>query len=317
MHMENHTAKHFVLQLGSLVSLYLSLGFLLALLFGIINIMFPDAVDNYWTIESAHRSVRIGIAMVIVFFPTYLLLTRTVNKMRRKEAGGAYLSLTRWLVYLSLLIGGGVLLGDLVAVIMYFLEGEITQRFILKSLAVLVVVGAAFYYYILDARGFWLKNEQKSVLFAFGAIVIVLVSLGLGFTNIETPAAVREQKLDATQVSDLQQIQWRVQDYAMTNGVLPDSLDKLAEPTIPAAPENRPAYRYNVTGEGFELCATFAQPSTENENYLYPASTGIEGKMMIKNPDNWQHKAGEVCFNRIINEDDVSVTLPPEQMRKQ
>ncbi|MEN9922388.1 MAG: hypothetical protein RL097_665, partial [Candidatus Parcubacteria bacterium] len=39
--MENHTAKHFVLQLGSLASLYLSLSFLLVLLFGVINLIFP------------------------------------------------------------------------------------------------------------------------------------------------------------------------------------------------------------------------------------------------------------------------------------
>ena len=44
--MENHTAKHFVLQLGSLVSLYLSLSFLIVLIFGVINKMFPDAADT-------------------------------------------------------------------------------------------------------------------------------------------------------------------------------------------------------------------------------------------------------------------------------
>lgn len=299
--MENHTAKHFVLQLGSLVSLYLSLGFLLTLLFGIINILFPDAANDYWMIDSAHSNVRLGIAMVIVFFPTYLILTRLVNNLRRKEADGEYLSLTRWLVYLSLLIGGGVLLGDLVAVIMYFLEGEITQRFILKALAVLVVVGAAFYYYILDARGFWLKNEQKSVFFAFATIAVVIASLGFGFANIETPSAVREQKLDATQISDLQQIQWRVQDYVMTSQKLPESLDQLAEPAVPVAPEDRPAYRYNVTTEGFELCATFSQESTEAEEMYQGASMPIDTKMMIKNPDNWQHGTGEVCFKRVVN----------------
>ena len=301
--MENHTAKHFVLQLGSLVSLYLSLGFLLTLLFSIINIMFPDAIDNYWAIESAHSSVRIGIAMVLVFFPTYLLLTRTVNKMRRSEAGGAYLVLTKWLVYLSLLIGGGVLLGDLVAVIMTFLEGEITQRFILKALAVFVVVGAAFYYYILDAKGFWLKNEQKSILFAFGAIVVVLISLGFGFKNIETPSEVRERKLDAQQITDLQQLQWRIQDHAVVNSAVPASLDQLSNVAVTAAPEDRPAYRYNVTAEGFELCATFAQPSSDSENFMYQTSVVPEAKMMVKNPDNWQHEAGEVCFKRIVTQD--------------
>jgi hypothetical protein len=48
------------------------------------------------------------------------------------------------LVYLSLLVGGGVLLGDLVAIILAFLNGEITTRFILKAGVLLVVVGAAF-----------------------------------------------------------------------------------------------------------------------------------------------------------------------------
>jgi hypothetical protein len=315
--MENHTAKHFVLQLGSLGSLYLSLGFLLALLFSVINIVYPDAIDQYWAIESSHDTVRISIAMLIVFFPVYLILTRTVNKIRRSGGGDTYLGLTKWLVYLSLLVGGAVLLGDLVAVIMAFLEGEITERFILKALAVFVVVGAAFHYYILDAKGFWLKNEVKSVMFAYGATLVVLASLVYGFTHIDTPSAVREQKLDAQQVTDLQQLQWRLQDYSVTNGKLPETLEALGDGAIPQAPEDRAAYKYVVTEEGFELCATFAQPSTENENYMYQSSAVINEKSMIKNPDNWQHGAGEVCFKRIVNNEGVETNLPPGQMMKQ
>jgi glucan phosphoethanolaminetransferase (alkaline phosphatase superfamily) len=312
--MENHTAKHFVLQLGSLVSLYLSLGFLLSLLFSIINIVFPDAIDDYWTIESNHDMVRISIAMLVVFFPTYIFLTRTVNKIRRTEADGTYLSLTKWLVFLSLLAGGGVLLGDLVAVIMAFLEGEITQRFILKAFAVLVVVGAAFHYYILDTKGYWTKNEQKSIMFAIGATLVVLASIGYGFAHIETPAAVREQKLDAQQVTDLQQLQWRIQDYSLTNGKLPETLSELSDGTLPEAPEDRAAYKYAITDEGFELCATFAQESKQNEFY---GSTSVMEKGLIKNPDNWQHGAGEVCFKRIVNKEGTESVLPPGQILKQ
>ncbi len=315
--MENHTAKHFVLQLGSLASLYLSLGFLLSLLFSIINITFPDAIDDYWAIESAHSTVRLSIAMLVVFFPTYLFLTRTVNKIRRTETEGAYLSLTKWLVFLSLLVGGGVLLGDLVAVIMAFLEGEITQRFILKAFSVLVVVGAAFHYYLLDTKGYWTKNEQKSVMFAIGAALVVFASVAYGFAHIDTPSTVREQKLDAQQVSDLQQLQWRIQDYGMTNGALPQTLEALGAGTPTTAPNGRPAYTYTLTEEGFELCATFAQPSTENENFMYQSSVVVNEKMMIKNPDNWQHDAGEVCFNRIVNKEGTDTNVPVEPTMKQ
>ena len=304
--MQNN-AKHFVLQLGSLVSLYLTLSFLITLLFGVITILYPDAA-NSWETDSANEQVRIGIAMVIVFFPTYLVLTRTVNKLRRTEGKEwqTYVTFTKWLIYLSLLVGGFVLLGDLVAVIMTYLDGELTQRFMLKAATVLVVVGAAFYYYVLDARGFWLKHEDKSWMFAAGALVIVLAALGFGFSTVESPTKVREQRLDMTQVSDLQQIQYRIQDYAVINKKLPTSLSDLSEPAVPTAPETRAAYEYNITKNGFELCATFAADS--KGDMYYGGSAPVMEKSYIRNPDNWQHGTGKHCFDRTINPDSTDTT---------
>jgi hypothetical protein len=34
---------------------------------------------------------------------------------------------------------------------------------------------------------------------------------------------------------------------------------------------------------------------------IYPTTVGIEEKLMIQNPDNWQHASGEVCFKRLID----------------
>lgn len=298
--MDNQTPKHFVLQLGSLISLYLTLGFLLSLLFGIINLKFPDAIEGYWALESASSAVRLGVAMVVVFFPTYLILTRLVNQLRRQEKNSTYLTLTKWLVYLSLLVGGGILLGDLVAIIMTFLEGEITQRFIFKALAVLVVVGLALYYYILDARGYWLKNEDKSKMYGYGAIAIVLVILLLGFLNIETPSSVREMKLDEKQVIDLQNIQWRLQEHLLTSSSTPTTLTELYnEFDAPQAPEDRPAYKYEPTDTGFKLCATFSRDSV-NPGGEFGIGRDMTTQLPIKNPDNWIYKAGEYCFDRVI-----------------
>ena len=298
--MDNQTPKHFVLQLGSLISLYLTLGFLLSLLFGIINLKFPDAIEGYWALESASSAVRLGVAMVVVFFPTYLILTRLVNQLRRQEKNSTYLTLTKWLVYLSLLVGGGILLGDLVAIIMTFLEGEITQRFIFKALAVLVVVGLALYYYILDARGYWLKNEDKSKMYGYGAIAIVLVILLIGFSNIDTPSSVREMKLDEKQVTDLQNIQWRLQDYLLTSSTTPATLNELYDDfEVPKAPEDRPDYVYAVTNEGFKLCATFASDIMKPEAN-FSLGRDLSVPISIKNPDNWNFKAGEYCFDRVI-----------------
>jgi|AntRauTorckE6833_2_1112554.scaffolds.fasta_scaffold01860_3 hypothetical protein len=302
--MENHTAKHFVLQLGSLASLYLSLSFLTLLLFSLINILLPDAADSVWQYESAQGTARLGIAMVIVFFPTYLILTRLVNRSRRKNPKGTYLGLTRWLIYLSLLVGGAVLLGDLVALIMTFLEGEITERFIFKASSLLVVIGSAFTYYLLDARGYWIKNERKSIIFGLASVIVVIAIVIFGFMNIGSPSEVREAKLDQIQVNDLREIQWRVQEHIMTNdGTLPATIeDVYDEIAVPTAPEDRPAYSYEVTEQGFNLCATFSSESRTNDIYSHarPISPSDEIRHVITNPDNWEHGVGEICFERVV-----------------
>jgi len=300
--MENHTAKNFVLQLGSLITLYLSLTFLLVLLFSIINIKFPDSIDGYYSIESYNQGARIGIAMLVVFFPVYLVLTRKVNNIRRQETNSTYLGLTKWLVYLSLLVGGGVLLGDLVAVIMGFLNGELTTRFVLKAAVLFVIVGVAFYYYLQDAKGYWIDHEKGSVNFGRGMFLVVLLSLIIGSFNIDTPKVVREMKIDETQVRDLQDIQWRIEDYIRQNEVLPSALEELYVEGTKAktSPEDREEYVYEITDEGFKLCATFLHSTEMNNNSMirpyYPDENTI-----IKNPNNWEHGEGRVCFDRVVN----------------
>ncbi len=294
--MEN-TAKNFALQLGSLIALYVSIGALITLLFGVINSAYPDAAEYSYMGDYTSTSIRFSIAILIVFFPTYILLTRLVNTIRRKEEG-TYLKLTKWLIYLSLLVGGGVLLGDLVAVINEFLNGEITIRFTLKALTLLIVVGAAFVYYLLDARGYWQTHEQKSIRYGIGTSIIVVLSIVVGFFHTESPKMVREQRLDEQQVVDLQNMQWRIAEQYRINGVLPESLASVyTDVSIPTPPEDREPYEYNVTSSSsFELCAFFKNATKNPSEYSYYASeTDI-----ILNANNWDHAQGRVCFERFV-----------------
>lgn len=300
--METNTARNFALQLGSLIALYISLSAIIAVLFGVINIAYPDAIENYWQYDSAQQGIRFGIAMLLVFFPTYIVLTRLVNQIRRKETG-TYLTLTKWLVYLSLLIGGGILLGDFVAVILTYLNGEITLRFILKALTLSIVIGAAFYYYILDARGYWNSHEKHSKMFGAGAGVVVLATLALGFLNSDTPQEARQMRFDQQQIENLSDMQWRIEDHYRINKALPTDISALyIGIEMPTAPEGRDAYSYNIVDEDtYELCATFAKPSQQ-------AGSDIERPEMltsdaVKNPyNNWDHGAGKTCFERTVED---------------
>lgn len=294
--MENHTAKHFALQLGSLASLYLSVSFFIVLVLALINILFPSAADSIWEADSAAQSVRIGLAMVLVFFPTYLFLTRTVNKNRRISNDSNYLSLTKWLIYLSLLIGGAVLLGDLVAIIMSFLEGDLTVRFMLKALAVFIVTGLAFYYYLLDAKGHWITHEKQSKIYALVVLVIVVATLVFSLSHIQPPSEVREIKIDNQVVGELQDMQWRIEDYYRSKESLPENLEILyAGFTVPTAPEGRSEYTYEIMGDkGYKICGSFAQASTNTYNV-------VERPVLEKNY-NWDYQAGDWCFERVIDD---------------
>jgi preprotein translocase subunit SecG len=294
------TAKHFALQLGSLVSLYVSLGALINLLFGVITVQFPDVINGYYEYDSATYAIRLTIALLVVFFPTYIVLTRLVNVGRRTQES-AYLGLTKWLIYLSLLVGGAVMLGDVVMVINNFLNGEITIRFVLKALVVLIAVGSAFVYYLFDARGYWQTHEKQSKQYGLGAIIVIAASLVLGFMYTETPSQVREMRLDQTQITDLQDMQNRVEESYRVTGKLPQTLSELYVGTeVPTAPEERASYTYKVdTATSFELCGEFAYPSSRTDQSVY--SQPVYDGMLIKNPYNWDHKAGAWCFTRIIN----------------
>jgi len=295
--MENN-AKHFALQLGALISLYVSVGSLISLLFGVITIAFPDPT-NTWEYVGATDGIRFAIALLVVFFPAYLALTRIVNQERR-GTGVPYLGITKWLIYLSLVVGGVALLADFVAIIYTFLNGDLTTRFLLKALAMLVVVGLPSAYYFYDTRGYWITHESRSKQYAFVVAVLIAVATVVGYFHIETPSEVREQRQDDQTITDLSTIQSHIENaYALSNA-LPESLDALGDRiTVPSAPEGRPSYEYTKTSDvAFTLCATFANPSRQEDIPQYASMSDIG----IKNPYDWTHKEGRTCFERVMNE---------------
>ena len=209
-----------------------------------------------------------------------------------------------------------MILGGLVAVIYTFLHGDTTLnndttlRFLLKVLAILVVVGEASRYYVLDLRGYWDKRERYSCMYGIAVSVVVLAVVVVGF--FYKTSEVREMRIDAEQVDDLRDIQWRVQEYYQKHTALPETLDGLSalDTNLTEAPEGREAYIYAVTGENtFELCATFMYPSADNRVRVYEPSYGLPmiEKEFIMNSENWEcywgHYSGKWCFERTIDTD--------------
>ena len=147
------TPKDVFLHLLAVSTLYVSVGNFIALLFGYINIYFPDALEQaYYALTGAYQGIRFNVASLVIMFPAYVFTTRVLNKEYAIEPDKRNMRVRKWLVYFTLFVAGLIMLGDLVVLVYNFLNGDLTTRFVLKVCAVLAVMGAVFWYYFADLR---------------------------------------------------------------------------------------------------------------------------------------------------------------------
>ncbi|MCI0619789.1 DUF5671 domain-containing protein [Candidatus Wolfebacteria bacterium] len=294
------TPKDFFLYLGMVVTLYVSAVSLITLWFEYINRLLPSVVDTY--VDPYSGAIRWSMAMLIIIFPLFIVLTRMVNQSVRREPAKKELWIRRWLIYLTLFIAGATVAVDLVALVNTFLGGEITGRFAAKVFVVFVVALSVFGYYLLSIRGYWDTREATSKLFGWVVGVVALGSIIGGFFIIGSPATQRALRLDQERVYNLQNIQWQIVDYWQSKETLPAELalleDSIRGFRVPADPETGGPYRYAVTGMySFELCATFVRASAETPKGVPSTLPYRDGGL----DENWEHDAGETCFTRTID----------------
>ena len=288
--------KDFFLHLLVIITLYISAGSFIALLFQYINLAFPDVLERGYQARGAFQVIRWSVAALVVIFPTYVWASWFLNRGYAKNPEKRDARIRKWLLYFTLFVAGLIIVGDLVAVIFNFLGGELTARFILKVLAMLFVAGSVFGYYFVDLR----KNRRKELrYFAYTIIAIVAAAVIASFFIVGSPATERVRRFDERRVSDLQSIQFSIVRFWQQKERLPSSLEELQDDIsgfrAPSDPETREPYEYRIAHNlTFELCAIFVLASDESRFSLEPAS---ERALSV----NWAHKAGRTCFERTID----------------
>lgn len=299
------TPKDFFLWLGIIIGVYGSVIALLALLFEYINRSFPDQLAGY--ADPYASSAHVSMATIIVLVPLTTLLVYLVRSSIARDPGKEFIWVRRWAIMLTLFLAGAVVAIDLITLVTTFLGGEITVRFALKVLAVLLVGVGIFLHFLAERWGYWLRHGKKAHAVAVAMIVLNMLVIAAGFFIIGTPADMRMQRLDAQKVSDLQSIQWQVVNYYQQKQALPESLEMLKDPIssfmVPVDPETGASYGYRATGtHQFELCAVFNRDSVDTRNQgAYPMRDIAYPTRGIS--DNWIHGPGEVCFTRTIDPD--------------
>jgi len=130
---------------------FITLGFwtvaLGQIFYRLIGFWIPDpAVDKYY--GSLRDDIAWQAATVIVAFPVFLYVHSLIQRELRNRIDLYYSAIRRWLTYLALVIAAIVLLGDAAWVIDALIRGELTVRFILESVVLLVLGGGVFLYYL-------------------------------------------------------------------------------------------------------------------------------------------------------------------------
>jgi len=122
-----------------------------SLLFELIERAYPDVADGVPD-EFSLVAIRQAIAALIVAFPIYLLLSWRLSTSIKRDPTKRSSKIRKWLTYMTLFIAASVLVGDFTTVVYNLLSGEVTIRFLLKALTVLVIAGLIFGYYLWDLR---------------------------------------------------------------------------------------------------------------------------------------------------------------------
>ena len=135
------------LHLFAMVALYWSAISFITLCWQYINYFFPDILAVRYGAQDYVWPIRFSVASLIIIFPLFILASWYLNKIYKRESAVRESKIRKWLIYLTLFVASLIIIGDLVSVIFSFLGGDITARFILKALSVLVVAGAVFGYY--------------------------------------------------------------------------------------------------------------------------------------------------------------------------
>ena len=286
-------AREAFLYLVSFIALYVAAISFALLAFGLIDHAFRDVLDYRDGYPSAGQAT--AIASVIIAFPLFLFLSRHLARHVSLDPERRQSLVRRWLTYLTLVVGAGIILGDLIALLANLLTGDPTPQFALKTVSILFIAGCIFGYYFWEMR----RTEDTAstpgnspVIRVLLAIIIVAVVGSIGYALFLTgsPDQQRNIRLDRERVSNLSNIADNIDAYWDLNQGLPQELTQLSGRSYYVDrihdPETDEPYEYRVLGgSGYELCAVFSTDSDE---------AGSRGRPFSRRA--WDHGAGRTCF---------------------
>lgn len=255
--------------------------------------LFYDLIDRWLrdpvaqpALEPFRYEVSFQLASMIVAFPIFLYVSSSIAREVARRPETLDSAVRKWLTYLALVVAAAVLVSDAVWFLQQFLSGELTTRFVLHSIVLLVIAGGIFWYY-LGTVGSEAPSAARGRYFAWGAATALAAGLVLGFFDIGSPVHQRAISGDERRLEDLRLIAgsmntlWH-ESTPKSSFVLPRRIEDVGPAGAARRdPITRRRYEYRpLSGTRYELCAVFE-------------TTGDDARDL-----GWAHTPGRVCFQR-------------------
>lgn len=321
---KSNPAFHLFLYLVSFLSLGFMVFGILVSFFQAINKFIPDSLldgntgGNYFD----NDVMKFGLSALIVTIPIYYGVLFLLNKKLERRDIFENSPVRKVITYLALVAFSAMAIGSLVTLLYTYFDGELTTRFVLKTIAFFVVSVFFFSFYFWEIRRAKFSDDKFNKLFAV-SLLLAVGALVLGFFVIDSPKVAREKRQDNTTIQHIRNAarivtsEYRGDDKfdvnsnqgpqnrekialeMAKNGSSPAEIEAFIEkfyPSKEAEEKQLPkledvAYKidksvtYKPLDDGtFELCADFKREATE------------DGERWDTNRDKWSHPKGNHCF---------------------
>lgn len=291
-----HNAKYsfyYLLSLAALIFMALSFGMIL---FSIINKLIPDVLGGYNS--GIDSQLKFAISALLISAPIFYFISNLISKGIHKGELEKESAIRRWLTYFIILVSSLIILGVFISIINNFLSGELTGRFIFKSLTVFVIAALSFSFYFYDIKRENPDKPDKVVkIFFFATLILVMAVFVAAWFFVESPQTARNRRLDQVLMQNIYNLENVVNNYYERNKKLPANIDELKAdkniyigPNTLVDPENNMPLVYNKLNEKeFEICVTFRTSSIAENGKMMTSYVGV-GR------NNNDHLAGYQCL---------------------
>ncbi|MGD9800798.1 MAG: DUF5671 domain-containing protein [Parvularculaceae bacterium] len=272
-----------------------------SLTFAWIDRQFADALaQNDYYGGWATTGMRFSVASLLVGYPIFLFLGWRLAAKKRKDAERRRSRVHAWLTYVTLIFAAGALIGDLVAVVFQFLNGELQSRFLAKAAVVGAISVSILWNYSRDVERHATGVDIPGRALALLATLIAAALVVWAFTIVRSPYSARLQVADEQKLQGLIETTRLVDCHYTYAGRLPENAETMGAylsdraarlpvadgcaNAVPVDPLTGGAYDYQPIDEkSYEICADFAVgwPDAQGDNrewrpggYYYSPTVG-------------------------------------------